>query len=364
MSYDTRAHTVCEQMLSILKTSKLNYLVKETPYSAFVTIRKRFVRDTRDLPGVTLVAEDNNTGENDFRRENLVLKQRCKSLEVEVGYLNIDIEKAKLENDTLRKENKTLRLEGEKLESNLSIANKEIDEKNLEVERLIEESDDKEIKREFLQIQLGKTKIKVDMLEKTLQEKSDEVAIRDGIVENKDVEITNLQKKLDTANLIDPTEKLVHSCDQCDFTSGSNNGLKVHVARMHAVKCSECSETFAGESKLKKHMCRQHVRNPSSMKFYMKNWYITKSCILLYNKEQEKEVAILHSDHCVKQEPCSDCPPALEFSIRVDDSGGMMNFKLISYLESGIIDWDTLEGHIEGSVCESAWVKHHDKANA
>ena len=42
---DTRAHTVCEQMLSILKSSNLNYIVKETPYSAFVTIRKRFVKD-------------------------------------------------------------------------------------------------------------------------------------------------------------------------------------------------------------------------------------------------------------------------------------------------------------------------------
>ena len=149
MSNDIRAHTVCEQMLSILKTSKLNYLVKETPYSAFVTIRKRFVKDTKDLPGVTLVAADNNTGENGFRRENLILKQRCKSLEVEVGYLNIDIEKVKLENDTLNKENKNLRLKGEKLDSDLSIANKEIDEKNNKVERLIDESDDKEIKREF-----------------------------------------------------------------------------------------------------------------------------------------------------------------------------------------------------------------------
>ena len=105
-------------------------------------------------------------------------------------------------------------------------------------------------------------------------------------------------------------------------------------------------------------------KKPILYEILLEELFITKSCVLLFNEEQEKEVAILHSDHCVKQEPCSDCPPALEFSIRVDDSGGMMNFKLISYLESGIIDWDTLEGHIEGSVCESAWVKHHDKANA
>ena len=361
MSYDIRAHTVCEQMLSILKTSKLNYLVKETPYSAFVTIRKRFLKETKDLPSVTLV-QDNNTGENDFRRENLILKQRCKSLEVEVGYLNIDIEKLELEKDTLSKENKNLRLEGDKLEFNLSIANKEIDEKNNEVERLIDESDDKEIKKEFLQIQLGKTKIKVDMLEKTLKEKSDEVAILESIVENKDLEIANL-KKLDTANSTKPVDEFVYSCDQCEFTSCSDNGLKIHVARKHGIKCSDCSETFAGETKLKKHMCRQDIINPSSMQFYTKNWYIKNSCILIFNGEQEKEVAILHSDHCLK-ESCADFPPDLQFNIRVDDSDGLMHFKAFSYLESGFIDWDTLENHIEGSVCESAWVKHDDKANA
>ena len=111
-------------------------------------------------------------------------------------------------------------------------------------------------------------------------------------------------------------------------------------------------------------MCRQDIINPSSMKFYMKNWYIRNSCIFLFNGEQQKEVAILHSDHCLKQEPCSDCPPVLKFSIRVDDSGGLMHFKAMSYLEEGFIDWDTLEEQIEGSVCESAWVKHNDKANA
>ena len=94
------------------------------------------------------------------------------------------------------------------------------------------------------------------------------------------------------------------------------------------------------------------------------NWYIRNSCIFRFNGEQQKEVAISHSDHCLKQEPCSDCPPALKFSIRVDDSDGLMHFKALSYLEEGFIDWDTLEEHIEGSVCESAWVKHNDKANA
>ena len=53
----SKAHKVCEDLLSILKSSKLNYLVKETPYSAFVTIRKSFLKNM-DFTDVTLVPKD------------------------------------------------------------------------------------------------------------------------------------------------------------------------------------------------------------------------------------------------------------------------------------------------------------------
>ena len=38
---DVRANKVCEQLLNSVKTSNLNYLVNETPYSAFITIRNQ-----------------------------------------------------------------------------------------------------------------------------------------------------------------------------------------------------------------------------------------------------------------------------------------------------------------------------------
>ena len=75
---DILAHTVC-----ILKSSKLNYLVEETPYSAFVTIRKRFVKDVKELPSVTLSPDDGKENHHNLKRDNLILKQKCKSLEVE-----------------------------------------------------------------------------------------------------------------------------------------------------------------------------------------------------------------------------------------------------------------------------------------
>ena len=65
-----------------------------------------------------------------------------------------------------------------------------------------------------------------------------------------------------------------HSCDQCDFNTESEKGLKIHMGRKHEVKCSGGSEKFAGDSKLKTHMCRQHISNPSSDQLYMKNWFV------------------------------------------------------------------------------------------
>ena len=106
MSSDLLAHTVCEQLLSILKSSKLNYLVKETPSSVFVTIRKRFLKDT-DISNVTLVSRDDSDDTN-MRRENLILKEKCKSLEVDLEFLRIDKDKLEMECEKLKAENENI----------------------------------------------------------------------------------------------------------------------------------------------------------------------------------------------------------------------------------------------------------------
>ena len=81
----------------------------------------------------------------------------------------------------------------------------------------------------------------------------------------------------------------IHSCDQFDFTSASNKGLKIHVGKMHESECPECNEIFAGEAKLKTHMCRLNVTNPSFQNFYMKNCFLKDSCISVFCEEQKKK---------------------------------------------------------------------------
>ena len=49
--------------------SKFNYLVKETPYSVYLTIRKKFVREGTDSPSVTIDSKANS----EIEAENLAL---------------------------------------------------------------------------------------------------------------------------------------------------------------------------------------------------------------------------------------------------------------------------------------------------
>ena len=118
MANNVKAHKVCEDLLSILKSSKLNYLVKETPYSAFVTIRKRFLKDT-EISNVTLVSNDDSDDTN-MRRENLILKEKCKSLEVDLEFLRIDKDKLEMECGKFKAENENICKKNEKIELDLN----------------------------------------------------------------------------------------------------------------------------------------------------------------------------------------------------------------------------------------------------
>ena len=66
----------CGQILFSLKMSRLNYLVKETPYSAYITNRKTFTRENKESQ-TTFVSL--NTSDKEV--ELLDLKERNKDLE-------------------------------------------------------------------------------------------------------------------------------------------------------------------------------------------------------------------------------------------------------------------------------------------
>ena len=97
----------------------------------------------------------------------------------------------------------------------------------------------------------------------------------------------------------------------------------------------------------------------------MKNWFVRESCISIFCKQQNKEVALLHSDHCTRSSHCEYYPPNLAIFIRVDDENDLIHLKSTCYLESGRVCWQKLTERIEGKdIPEVMWMKMNDKANA
>ena len=104
MVEESSAHFACGQIRFNLKSSNLNYVLKETPFSAYITIRKKLIKSTEAIHIVEksdIIVEPKKTGS-----ENVVLKQRIKALESEYGLLKIDIEELEIKNDDLVNQNR------------------------------------------------------------------------------------------------------------------------------------------------------------------------------------------------------------------------------------------------------------------
>ena len=203
MDHNIKAHKVCENLLNKVKHSKFNYLVNETPYSVFITIRKKFTKEHQDLPNVTL-AQEVNVATEDLKKENNLLHLKCKNLQNE-------IESVKNQNCTLKDSLANYKNENIAITQKLFILKGElsIQSENIEQEQT-----------------------KVDSILKDMQ---------------------SLENKLKEAISSDNACPQIMSCKQCDFIKESKKGLKKQMGRMYKVECKTCHEKFARETKLKTH---------------------------------------------------------------------------------------------------------------
>ena len=84
--------------------------MNKTPYSAFVTIRKKFVRPREDQEALDVTPDVDDISVNDIvlPQENLGLKQKCRDLTSDKGHLKLGIEELELKVEALVKENNIL----------------------------------------------------------------------------------------------------------------------------------------------------------------------------------------------------------------------------------------------------------------
>ena len=97
MSDSSRAENVFGQVLICLRMSKLDYVVKETPYSAYLTIRKKFAKsaEVASDDNVRVGLDDKIAKYEKIQKENNFLRQKIE--EVENGYASLKVTNEEME---------------------------------------------------------------------------------------------------------------------------------------------------------------------------------------------------------------------------------------------------------------------------
>lgn len=92
------------------------------------------------------------------------------------------------------------------------------------------------------------SKKKVDSLNKSRCEKDDAIKVLETINDNRVFELNALKKEsIKYKSVICHVPSVsIFNCEECDFNTENDKGLKIHMGKMHEVKCKICEETFGG----------------------------------------------------------------------------------------------------------------------
>ena len=98
------AEFACGQILFGLKQSKLNYVLNETPYSAYITIRKKFLKISKEEKNYNIEDRTDTSSEKDVIIKSLVEKN--KTLEILIASAKVEYEELCFKIDLLEKNNR------------------------------------------------------------------------------------------------------------------------------------------------------------------------------------------------------------------------------------------------------------------
>ena len=321
----------CGQILYSLRMSKLNYLVKETPYSTYVTIRKKFVRIANDIPST--VSDDNTT--TDKEGEFLAVKERNKDLEkrlalAKVEFEELDIEKVSLMKriseiedhieDQFRKERllneqiknvaaerEELKVMVDKITKERRTVTKEFEDNIVILEHTVESRDEQilALEEELKELKVEITPVNCENCEKNVKSENDNHKDNEHADNADDIPSTSKCGKCnyesdDELNMethVKTNHKL--KCDLCDFVAETKDKLDTHELFEHNFPCPNCLNIFRTPNKYKVHICKLEVVNPSHQNLYTKNWIDGNGCNSIFCRELSQEVIILHCEKCI-----------------------------------------------------------------
>ena len=101
------AEYACGEILFCLKQSNLNYVLNETPYSAYITIRKKFLKisEGKEKSAIKDNLNANSIDMNEKENKIKSLIEKNKALEASLACAKLDYEEMGLKVDLLEKSN-------------------------------------------------------------------------------------------------------------------------------------------------------------------------------------------------------------------------------------------------------------------
>ena len=161
--------------------SKLNYVVKETPYSAYVTIRKRFIKECENITG----NNDDAVKATDDLSQLSSLKEKNKDLEKRIAMAKVDFEEMEIKIESLEKKNSKC----DELVENLLQSEKKLNE---EIVNLKETNDSLKREKEVISQQFARFKREnKDAL--NVKELETNKIMLENVVKARDIEIMSLR---------------------------------------------------------------------------------------------------------------------------------------------------------------------------
>ena len=78
------AHEACDMVIETMRNSQLNFVLQETPYSAFITIRKSFCKGATNLTRIQNKTAETHPYIEELKNENDQLQNDLKEKESEL----------------------------------------------------------------------------------------------------------------------------------------------------------------------------------------------------------------------------------------------------------------------------------------
>ena len=238
-----------------------------------------------------------------------------------------------VENNNLREKLSKLESENKSVNIRLEIVKGQLSNKNDALENLEEEKDVLSNKNEAFSCEIKQAECKLRHFEKGEKEKDDNLLMLDLTLKNRNIEIESLKNELESM-------RLCFQCEECEFSSGTESDLKIHIEQIHQHICTHCHCSFVGQKKLETHTCRIKIKNPYSEKgYYTKDWFEKDKCIRVFDDSTKTEVANLHSEDCVEKNICTNFSDEFKKTGSFKDAEGITNLQATTYIKEETVDW-------------------------